>query len=113
VPLIFSYGSLQQDAVQLANYGRVLHGERDELIGWVRTKVDVPEWHKAAAAGLSHYANVERTPESGDAVTGTVFELTDAELAATDAYELDAEYARVVVALASGRSAWVYVSRPR
>ncbi|HEV7608699.1 MAG TPA: gamma-glutamylcyclotransferase family protein [Steroidobacteraceae bacterium] len=113
MPLIFSYGSLQQDAVQLANYGRVLHGERDELIGWVRTKVDVPEWHKAAAAGLSHYANVERTPESGDAVTGTVFELTDAELAATDAYELDAEYARVVVALASGRSAWVYVSRPR
>lgn len=111
MPLIFSYGSLQQDAVQLANYGRVLRREPDELIGWVRTQIDVPKSHKAAAAGISHYANVERSPDSVSRVAGTVFEVTDAELAATDAYELDAEYARIEAELASGRSAWVYVSR--
>jgi gamma-glutamylcyclotransferase (GGCT)/AIG2-like uncharacterized protein YtfP len=110
VPLIFSYGSLQQEAVQVSTYGRVLRGDSDELIGWVRTLIKVPGWHKAAAAGVSHYANVERSPESGGRVAGTVFELTDAELAATDAYERDSEYRRAVAVLASGRSAWVYVS---
>src|SRR5687768_14142580 len=68
VPLIFSYGSLAQEAVQLATYGRVLHGEPDALVGWSLTAVDVPEWHKAAACGLTHYANVERGPESGASV---------------------------------------------
>jgi gamma-glutamylcyclotransferase (GGCT)/AIG2-like uncharacterized protein YtfP len=112
VPLIFSYGSLQQEAVQLATYGRVLHGDPDELIGWVRTEIAVPKRHKAAAAGLTHYANVERSSQLGNRVAGTVFDITEAELAATDAYELEAEYGRVLAALASRRSAWVYVSQP-
>jgi gamma-glutamylcyclotransferase (GGCT)/AIG2-like uncharacterized protein YtfP len=113
MPLIFSYGSLQQEVVQLANYGRVLRGDPDELIGWVLTKIDVPKWHKAAAAGVSHYANVELVPGSGGRVPGTVYDITDAELAAADAYERDAEYGRVFTVLASGRSAWVYVSQAR
>ena len=92
MPLIFSHGSLQQPDVQVSIYGRV------------------PTWHKAAAAGATHYANVEFSPGSGGRVAGMVFELTDAELVLTDAYEHDAEYVRVKVTLASGRNAWVYVS---
>jgi gamma-glutamylcyclotransferase (GGCT)/AIG2-like uncharacterized protein YtfP len=111
VPLLFSHGSLQQEAVQLSVYGRVLRGEPDELVGWVSTQIAVPQWHKAAASGVSRYANVERSSDSGSRVTGTVFEVSDADLAAADAYELDAEYGRVVAVLASGRSAWVYVSQ--
>ena len=99
--------------MQLATYGRVLRGDPDELIDWVRTSIDVPGTHKAAAAGITHYANVERAPGSGNRVAGTVFEITDAELAAADAYELDAEYIRVVAELGSGQSAWVYVSQSR
>jgi len=113
VPLIFSYGSLQQEAVQLSTYGRVLRGDLDELIDWVRTSINVPASHKAAAAGITHYANVERAPGSGSRVAGTLFEITDAELAAADAYELDAEYIRVLAILGSGQSAWVYVSQSR
>ena len=111
MPLIFSYGSLQLEAVQLATFGRVLRGKPDELIGWVRTEIAVPKWHKAAASGSSHYANVEHRPESGGRVPGTVFEITDAELAASDAYEQGAEYVRVAAILASGFIAWVYVSQ--
>jgi hypothetical protein len=111
VPRIFSYGSLQKESVQLATYGRVLHGDPDELSDWVRTSIDVPKSHKAAAAGITHYANVERAPGSGSRVAGIVFDLTDAELAAADAYELDADYVRVLADLGSGQSAWVYVSR--
>ena len=99
--------------MQLATYGRVLRGDPDELIDWVRTSIDVPGTHKAAAAGITHYANVEHAPGSGSRVSGTVFEITDAELAAADAYELDAEYIRVVAVLGSGQSAWVYVSQSR
>ena len=113
MPLLFSYGSLQQEAVQLSSYGRVLRGDADELVGWVLKKIDVPRWHKAAAAGVSHYANVEPVPGSGSRVPGTVYEITDTELAAADAYERDAEYERVFAVLASGRSAWVYVSQVR
>ena len=110
MPLMFSYGSLQEEAVQLAVYGRVLRGEADELNGWVRTQLDVPKWHKAALSGTTHYANVERSPQPNSSVAGTALELTDAELAASDAYERDAEYVRVMITLSSGRRAWVYVS---
>ena len=103
MPLIFSHGSLQQPDVQVSIYGRVLDGEPDELVDCIHTQVEVPTWHKAAAVGATHYANVEFFPGSGGRVAGRVFELTDA-------YEHDAEYVRVKVTLASGRHAWVYVS---
>jgi gamma-glutamylcyclotransferase (GGCT)/AIG2-like uncharacterized protein YtfP len=110
VPLIFSYGSLQEQAVQLSVYGRVLRAEPDELLNCVREQIAVPPRHKAAAAGVTHYANVVFTPGSGSRVAGKVLELTETELALTDGYEQDAEYVRVIARLASGRRAWVYVS---
>ena len=42
-------------------------------------------------------------------MSGTAFEITDAELAAADQYEKIAAYKRIVVMLASGEQAWVYV----
>lgn len=41
-------------------------------------------------------------------VAGIVFEVTDEELAQSDAYE-PAGYTRISTVLASGRVAWVYV----
>jgi hypothetical protein len=43
-----------------------------------------------------------------DCAPGAVFEITDAELAQADAYEV-AAYVRVKAPLASGLEAWVYV----
>jgi hypothetical protein len=108
--MVFSHGSLQQPDVQVSIYGRALQVEPDELVDCIRTQVEVPPWHKAAASGTTHYANVEFVTGSGGRVAGMVFELTDAELLITDAYERDAEYVRILAQLASGRSAWVYVS---
>jgi gamma-glutamylcyclotransferase (GGCT)/AIG2-like uncharacterized protein YtfP len=45
-------------------------------------------------------------------VSGTVFEITDAEIAAADQYEQLAIYQRIAVTLASGKRAWVYVDAP-
>jgi hypothetical protein len=110
MPLIFSHGSLQQPDVQKSLYGRVLNAESDQLVDAIRTQVEVPASHKAAASGVTHYANVEFAAGSGSRVAGRVLEVTDVELALTDVYEREAEYVRVRANLASGRSAWVYVS---
>jgi gamma-glutamylcyclotransferase (GGCT)/AIG2-like uncharacterized protein YtfP len=44
-------------------------------------------------------------------VQGTVFEVTDAELAKADTFEAQYNYQRINVPLASGNEAWVYVHR--
>jgi gamma-glutamylcyclotransferase (GGCT)/AIG2-like uncharacterized protein YtfP len=110
VPLIFSYGSLQEEAVQRAIFGRVLRSEADALLDCLRSLIEVPKSHKAAASGLTHYATVTFASASGGRVPGTLLELTDAELVATDEYERVSDYVRVSVVLASGRTAWIYVS---
>ena len=48
------------------------------------------------------------TGDPADDIAGKVFAISEAELAAADAYEVD-DYKRVLVRLASGRDAWVYV----
>ncbi|RJT86254.1 gamma-glutamylcyclotransferase, partial [Arthrobacter frigidicola] len=46
--------------------------------------------------------------QADDSVAGTVFQISEEELAAADRYEV-ADYKRVAVTLASGLTAWVYV----
>ena len=36
MPLLFSYGTLQQDDVQRATFGRLLTGQRDTLPGYLQ-----------------------------------------------------------------------------
>ena len=42
----------------------------------------------------------------------TAFEITDAELASVDEYEIAFAYKRIAARLASGTQAWVYVHDP-
>ena len=56
-----------------------------------------------AASGRTHHANVTFNGRSDSRVSGTVFEITDAELAAADEYEQLAAYKRVAAMLASGK----------
>ena len=107
--LLFSYGTLQNKNVQLANFGRELTGREDALRGYVRRMVEIMDPEIAALTGESHYANVEPSSNPEDAVAGTVFEITEQELAVADRYEEDAEYRRISVTLRSGAQAWVYL----
>lgn len=65
-----------------------------------------------ASSGRAHHANVVFTGRDDARVAGTVFEVTDAELAAADRYEAPAAYARTQARLESGREAWLYVHAP-
>jgi hypothetical protein len=84
MPLLFSYGTLQQEAVQRATFGHRLRGEPDELLGLDPAFV--------AASGKADHAIVR-------------------ELVMADACE-PAGYTRVSARLASGRQAWVYAAAP-
>jgi gamma-glutamylcyclotransferase (GGCT)/AIG2-like uncharacterized protein YtfP len=109
MPLLFSYGTLQQEDVQLSTFGRLLHGQRDELPGFEQSFVRIENPQTVATSGKTHHANVAFNGRSDSRVSGTVFEITDAELAAADQYEQLAAYKRVAATLASGKQAWVYV----
>ena len=112
MPLLFSYGTLQEEAIQLATFGRRLAGHPDELPGYEPSRARIEDPEEAARAGRTHHANVTFNGRSDCRVPGTVFEVTEAELAAADRYEEPADYRRIVVTLASGRQAWVYLHRP-
>jgi hypothetical protein len=109
MPLLFSYGTLQQEHVQLSTFGRRLQGQRDELLGFEPSLVSIEDPLVVATSGKTHHANVTFNGRHDSRVSGTVFEITDAELAAADQYEQLAAYTRVGVMLASGKQAWVYV----
>jgi len=99
MPWVFSYGSLQKPAVQLATFGRLLAGNEDALVGFQLGMVQ---------HGDKRHANVTRCAAESR-VGGMVFEISDAELATADEYERADAYTRIPVTLASGRAAWVYV----
>jgi gamma-glutamylcyclotransferase (GGCT)/AIG2-like uncharacterized protein YtfP len=106
--LLFSYGTLQQREVQLATFGRELHGTADQLVGFHQSKVKIENPEVVKTSGKSHHLIVKQTGVVEDRVAGTVFEVTDDELANADKYEVS-DYKRVSAPLASGRKAWVYV----
>ena len=104
---LFSYGTLQQEKVQLASFGRLLKGAPDLLPGWKREMVEITDADVFALSGeRCHPILVPGLPS--DEVAGMLFEVTDQELAAADRYEID-EYKRIGVRLKSGTDAWVYV----
>lgn len=106
--LLFSYGTLQDKAVQLANFGRELTGQHDAMLGYTKSWVEITDPEVLATSGKTHHPIVAPTTENGHSVEGMVFQITEKELAAADAYEVS-DYKRVSVALASGLTAWVYV----
>jgi Gamma-glutamyl cyclotransferase, AIG2-like len=111
MPLLFSYGTLQEEAVQLSTFGRLLRGRQDELPGFERSLAPIRDSHVVAASGRTHHSNVTFNGRPESRVAGTVFEITDDELAAADEYERPAEYRRIAATLASGTQAWVYLRR--
>ena len=70
-------------------------------------RIENPE--VVATIGRTHHANVTFNGNDRSRVPGMAFEITDAELASVDVYEIAFSYKRVSATLASGSQAWVYV----
>ena len=106
---LFSYGTLQTEAVQLATFGRKLLGEPDTLVGHRQTMLEIRDSSVVATGAAKYHLNVEFTGRDSDFVVGTMFKVTSKELEQADIYEAAADYKRVGVQLKSGTRAWVYV----
>ena len=96
---LFSYGTLRHKDVQIATFGRELMGRKDSLPGYVRAITE--------SFGVLYY-NIELTSSPDDSVSGTVFDITEQELADADRYEKQRGYRRILVTLQSGAQAWAY-----
>lgn len=105
---LFSFGTLQQQEVQTAVFGRLLHGVRDALSGYRLTTVKIADPEVVRISGSDEHPMLQATGDPDHEVLGTVFELTDDELRAADDYE-DDSYVRASVVLASGTECWVYL----
>jgi gamma-glutamylcyclotransferase (GGCT)/AIG2-like uncharacterized protein YtfP len=104
---VFSYGTLRQSTVQRQLYGREVPTTSDALPGYRIDWLRITDPAVIATSGSDRHPILRRGADS-DLVAGACLELDDAELAATDAYEVD-DYARHEVRLASGLTAWVYL----
>ena len=106
--LLFSYGTLQLERVQLESFGRLLDGEDDAMPGYRRTMVEITDPEVLRKSGERFHPIVAPSGEPADEVAGKVFRVTAEELAAADRYEVS-DYKRVAVRLKSGKEAWVYI----
>lgn len=109
MPLLFSYGTLQHEDVQLSTFGRRLEGEKDLLLGYEPSLLKISDPAVAGRLGRTHHDNIAATGDDWSSVQGTVFEVTDDELAKADRVESAFHYRRVIGVLASGKEAWVYL----
>ena len=106
--LLFAYGTLQSEVVQLSIFGRRLTGKEDALIGYRLEMIRIDDKHFATASGTAEHRNLEFTGNPSDSVAGTVFKLTRAELEQADDYE-PGGYKRMLVQSRSGLNVWVYL----
>lgn len=106
--ILFSYGTLQLEAVQLSTFGRKLSGEPDAIIGYKLSMLEIQDEEVVKLSGQKFHPVIAPTGNTNDTVEGTAFLVTPEELSHADEYEVD-DYKRVLVDLRSGRKGWVYV----
>lgn len=108
--LLFAYGTLRDEAVQLATFGRRLEGQPDLLIGYRLTMTRIDDQDFIASSGTADHRNLQFTGDESDFVEGTAFAVTKSELERADDYE-PVDYERVQVQLQSGANAWIYLKK--
>nr|WP_297706934.1 gamma-glutamylcyclotransferase family protein [uncultured Eudoraea sp.] len=96
---LFTYGTLQEENIQLTVFSRTLSGFSDTLIGYKLSDEKV----------VGVYPVMQSSNEPADFVNGRVFMCSKKEILEVDKYEGPA-YKRVKVVLNSGKSAWAYIS---
>ncbi len=67
---LFSYGTLQQENVQLATFGRKLTGDKDSLIGYRIGEIEITDADVIAKSGKTHHPMLIKTNSPHDLVNG-------------------------------------------
>ena len=104
---LFTYGTLQQENVQLETFGRKLKGTKATLTSYVVSQIKIKDKNVIMVSGSNMHPILKFTGNILDEVHGTVFDITKNELVKADKYEVE-EYHRVLIKLKSGQIAWAY-----
>ena len=105
---LFSYGTLQEDDVQVELFGRRLNGGRDVLKGYKTSPIELTEEGFASYTEQATYLIASVSDDENDAIEGTALEVSGEDLSVVDGYEPE-EYKRAKVTLELGKRAWIYL----
>lgn len=106
---IFSYGTLQNDKVQLNLFGRILNGYKDSLKGYRLSSIEIKDELIFSSNEEKYFHTVIISDNLNDTVDGTVYEISEEELLKADRYEPE-NYKRFKTELVSGKQAWIYAA---
>ena len=106
--LLFSYGTLQLEKVQLESFGRILKGKSSRLYNYKLGQVEINDISVLEKSQTNSHPIAIKTNQLSDFIDGIIFEITDEELIKADEYEVD-DYMRIKENFESELSAWVYV----
>ena len=106
---LFSYGTLQQENVQMSTFGRILEGKPDAILGYRKEILEIKDPSVIEKSGKKYHPVVFASNDPTEKIAGMVLLVSREELAQADEYEVS-DYKRVSAKLASGVEAWVYIS---
>ncbi|OXG08442.1 gamma-glutamylcyclotransferase (GGCT)/AIG2-like uncharacterized protein YtfP [Flavobacterium araucananum] len=99
----FSYGTLRSKEIQMRVLNKILTGTPDHLISYKLKDLKIEE-----EFGMADYHVAIASENPADSIKGTVFKISNDDLAKIDLFESNA-YKRVQVTLKSGIVAWIYI----
>ena len=101
---LFSYGTLQDEEIQMELYGTVLLGIEDAIKGFVLKSITLTDQF----GNKKDYLIGDYSGRKDDIVKGIVYSISEGQLALTDFYE-GPSYKRISVVSENGRECWLYV----
>ena len=107
---LFSYGTLQQENVQLESFDRVLDGTLDVLQGYQPEELEITDEFVLETSQKKSHPIISSSNSLQDEINGTVFKITSSELLHANSYEV-ADYKRAEVTLKSGIRCWAYIGK--
>lgn len=108
--LLFSYGTLQKEKVQLETFGRILEGEKDFLLNYKLDYIEIFDEEVLKKSEQKFHPILTYSGNTNDKVEGVLFEITDQELQQADEYEVDS-YKRIKTIFSSGKEGFIYVEK--
>jgi len=108
--LLFSYGTLQYEKVQLETFGRILQSEKEVLLGYKLDYIEIFDEEVVKKSGQQFHPILSLSGNPNDRVEGVLLKLTDEELAHADAYEVDS-YKRIKTSFLSGKEGFIYIEK--
>ncbi|MCB9202509.1 MAG: gamma-glutamylcyclotransferase [Flavobacteriales bacterium] len=106
---LFSYGTLQLESVQMANFGRRLHGNHEVLKNYKVLDLEIKDKKVIEQSGKNIHPIAMYTGNPADEIEGILYEITKEELKHSDEYEVS-DYKRILVTFESGNQGWIYTS---